>query len=281
MLSRRGRKNGQTLLTFPELFRPTPRPWTPEYVGRHKALISMVLDEPQLLAIFREQQPLPPRFGVSFDERVVEVPWLMAQSLHGRMLDAGSTLNQAHILDRLLSRIDRLHVVTLVPEPEAFTDRGVSYVYSDLRDLPYRDRYFDAIACISTLEHVGMDNRVYGSTTPRSSDPEREAALALSELVRVLAPAGRLFLTVPYGASEDHGWFRQYDRRGAEILQDAPGLSLRDTRVFRYSVEGWQISNLEAAESSSYRDYHADPSPVADLAAAARAVLCLSFIRSG
>jgi hypothetical protein len=55
---------------------------------------------------------------------------------------------------------------------------------------------------------------------------------------------------------------------------------LQDVRVYAYSAEGWQISDLETAGSAQYRDYHNDPSPVADLAAAARAVLCLSFLRS-
>ena len=57
-----------------------------------------------------------------------------------------------------------------------------------------------------------MDNRLYGSDLPRAAEPPREAARALDELVRVLTPGGTLFLTVPYGAAEDHGWFRQYDR---------------------------------------------------------------------
>jgi SAM-dependent methyltransferase len=251
--------NAPTVLTFPQRFPPT---------------------DPDLQALFRTEHELPLGYGVGFDERVVELPWLFAQKLDGRMLDAGSTLNHQHVLDRLLPRIEALHIATLGPEPNAFTDRGISYLYEDLRDLPYRDGYFDTVATISTLEHVGMDNQRYGSTVSASSDPDREAVKALSELVRVLVPSGQLFLTVPYGASEDHGWFRQYDWQAARVLQETRGLELQNVCVYFYSVQGWQISDLEGARSAQYRDYHRDPSPVADLAAAARAVLCLRFIRS-
>ena len=58
---------------------------------------------------------------------------------------------------------------------------GVSCLYEDLRALPYRASYFDAVACISTLEHVGMDNRLYGSDLPPAAEPQREAARALDE----------------------------------------------------------------------------------------------------
>jgi hypothetical protein len=92
-----------------------------------------------------------------------------------------------------------------------------------------------------------MDNRVYGATAPASADPEHEATRALTELRRVLAPSGRLLITVPYGAGEDHGWFRQYDRKAGRALQGMPGLGSQDARVYAYSAEGWQISDFESA----------------------------------
>jgi hypothetical protein len=48
-------------------------------------------------------------------------------------------------------------------------------------------------------------------------------------------------------------------------------------KVYAYGPDGWQVSDPERASSASYRDFLADPSPVADLAAAARAVACLRF----
>jgi Methyltransferase domain len=162
-----------TSTSFRDRFPPPERPWTHEYVDVHRRLVSEVLDDPALVKAFGAGGPLPSGYGVGIDERVVEFPWLFAQHLRGRTLDAGSALNHAHILDRVLPRIDELHVVTLEPEDLAFTERRVSYVYADLRDLPYKDGYFDSVVCLSTLEHVGMENTRYGVAAPRSNDPVR------------------------------------------------------------------------------------------------------------
>ena len=260
-----------------QCFPPPERPWTPEYTETHTALVSAALDDPELTERFRDGRELPEGYGIGFDERTIELPWLLAAGLHGRTLDAGSALNHAHILDRVLGHVGSLNIVTLEPEPSSFPERRVSYVYADLRELPYRDGWFRTVASISTLEHVGMDNRMYGVEQARAADPDREVALALAELRRVLAPGGTLYLTVPYGAAEDHGWFRQYGRDDLERLLAASEAPVSRVTIYAYGPEGWQVSDPELAASLSYRDFHADPSPVADLAAAARAVACLRF----
>jgi hypothetical protein len=119
-----------------------------------------------------------------------------------------------------------------------------------------------------------MDNSVYGVDEPVSSDPATEAARAFKELERV--GSGRLLLTVPYGRREDHGWFRQFDREDVEALCEAAG-GRATTTVFRYTASGWRRSDLEEAAEMTYRDFTADPSPVEDLAAAARAVACIAI----
>jgi SAM-dependent methyltransferase len=260
--------------SYAERFPPPERPWTQEYVDTHRALVSAAMDDPELAGRFRDARELPSRYAVGFDERTVELPWLLAGGLDGRALDAGSALNHAHVLDRVLDRVESLDVVTLEPEEVSFPERRVSYVYADLRELPYRDGWFRTVVSISTLEHVGMDNRIYGVEQARAADPDREVSLALGELRRVLAPGGTLYMTVPYGAAEDHGWFRQYGQDDLERLVAAAGAPAVVT-VYAYGLGGWQVSDPQRAGSASYRDFLADPSPVADLAAAARAVACL------
>ena len=254
-------------------YRPPEQPWTHEYVAAHRRFVSDVLDDSAMLELFARGGALPAGFGVGLDERVVEFPWLLSQGLHGRVLDAGSALNHEHILDRVLPRVDALHVVTLEPEEQAFPERRVSYIYADLRDLPYKDSAFDTVVSLSTLEHVGMDNLVYGVNAPRAEDPELELLRAVSELRRVATD--RLLVTVPYGRREDHGWFRQFDRADVETLIETVGGDAA-TAVFAYGEFGWQRSDLDEASGAAYRDYSADPSPVDDRAAAARAVACIS-----
>jgi SAM-dependent methyltransferase len=261
--------------SFAERFPAPETPWSGEYVDRHRKLVTAALDDDGFLDAAGRGEALPSGYGVGFDERVVEFPWLFAQGLRGRALDAGSALNHEHILEHALRRVDDLHVVTLAPEPLAFHERGISYLFADLRDLPYRNGYFDTVVCLSTLEHVGMDNALYGVVQERADDPVLELSRAVGELVRVTAPGGRILVTVPYGRREDHGRLRQFDLADVEALLAALGREPSIT-VFAYDGDGWQVSDLDRAADKRYRDFLTDPSPVPDHAAAARAVVCVS-----
>ena len=251
-------------------------PWTERYFAAHRTFVSAMLDDGGIAACFAAGRPLPPDYGVGFDERVVEYPWLFAQQIGGQVLDAGSTLNHAHVLDRLLPSVGGLHIVTLAPEDNAFTERGISYLYADLRELPLRDGLYDTIVSISTLEHVGMDNSTYGDTQGRSDDADRELLRALAELRRVARPGARLLVTVPYGRREDRGWFRQFDAGGIAELVDDLGVAGASVTVYAYAASGWQLSSLEEAAEMSYYDGPDPPAPAADGAVAARAVACIA-----
>ncbi len=51
----------------------------------------------------------------------------------------------------------------------------------------------------------------------------------------------------------------------------------RETTIYSYGEEGWQLSSPAEAADASYRDVHEDPEPAADGAMAARAVACVSL----
>src|SRR6476469_4384568 len=122
------------------------------------------------------------------DERVVEYPWalhrLKERWVHGTpILDAGSALNHSPILAYCRSaELRPISIVTLHYEGHAEVSDDVRYEFSDLRRLPYRDEWFSSVVCLSTLEHVGMDNRMYGDTASASSDPTPEVEQVLQEL---------------------------------------------------------------------------------------------------
>jgi SAM-dependent methyltransferase len=261
-----------------ERFPPPAVPWTQEYLERHTGFLTSMLDAPEAVDLFRRRAQLPDGYGIGLDERVVEYPWALSHAPFGRLLDAGSVLNHEHVLDRFQPRADDVHVLTLEPEEHAFTERRVSYVYSDLRELPYRDGQFDTVMCISTVEHIGMDNRMYGSAAGREADPRRQVWAALAELRRVLRPGGTALVTVPFGRREDHTWLRQLDSAEVRELIAAFGPAHAELVVYRYTADGWQLSDAGAADDASYRDYTRDPSPVDDLAAAARAVACMRLV---
>jgi hypothetical protein len=146
-----------------------PPPWTAEYRARHRKFVERALEDSRLLERFRHGERLRRRYGIGFDERVIEYPWLLAREPAGHVLDAGSTLNHEHVLERFLPRCGDLHIVTLAPEPESFPELGVVYSYADVRDLPYPDCSFDTVVAASTLEHVGMDTTAYGAPEGRSA----------------------------------------------------------------------------------------------------------------
>jgi SAM-dependent methyltransferase len=259
---------------------PPETPFSESYGRAHRAFVSDMLDSPDIMRRFADTCRLPHGYGVGLDERVVEYPWLLSRAIRGKTLDAGSTLNHSHILERTLPRITSLHIVTLAPEADAFVGLGVSYVFADLRALPFRDGYYDTVVSLSTLEHIGMDNSLYGDASPREADPVSASLAAVAELRRVLGRRGRLLITVPYGRREDVGWFRQFDAEDVEGLLEATGGSVDSVTVYAYAAQGWKLSSLRDAAAAVYR-HPEDEGTASDRAAAARAVACIEMSAPG
>jgi SAM-dependent methyltransferase len=241
--------------------------------------VSGELEDAELLARFRTGEPLPEGLGAGFDERVVEFPWLAAQRLGGRVLDAGSTLNHLHVLARLRPRVDDLHIVTLAPEAEAFPQLGISYLFADLRKLPLDDAVYDRVLSISTLEHVGTDTTYYGGETHVAEDPQRELLAAVAELRRVLRPGGDCYITVPVGRGERYDWVRSLTPDQVDEIAAAFEPATREIEFFRYAGGAWRRSDREGVADAGYRDHFTSDGVGPDGVVAAEAVACLHLVR--
>jgi len=173
-------------------------PWDRTYIARRDFFIQNALDR------FTGNPPLG--YGVGMDERVVEIPWALAElgSGPGRVLDAGGALNRRWLLGRLDGW--KIDVLTLAPEYESSWQLGVSYLFDDMRALPIRDGLYDTVVCVSTIEHIGMDNSEIGGASEYTPG---DALAAMRELSRVLRPGGRLLLSAPFGRYEEMGSGRQ------------------------------------------------------------------------
>jgi SAM-dependent methyltransferase len=170
------------------------------------------------------------------DERVVEIPWVLSRlRTTGRVLEVGYAYAEpAYLAGLLRSGVD------LVGVDLARRHVGqLETVEADVRHLPFPDRSFDQVLLVSTLEHVGADNTVYGLEA-ESDEGARPAALR--ELARVLVHDGSLLVTVPLGEPGDHGWFRQEDERGWTSLFARAGLFLEELEAYELGADGWRAA---------------------------------------
>lgn len=136
-------------------------------------------------------------------ERCLELPFAMEAaepSRSGWVLDAGCALN-GKLREVHPFKAQFIHVTQAIQgESDVnFFGAKVSYVLADLRDLSlFASGAFERVVCVSTLEHIGMDNRQYGGSL--EANPE-SVKFAIRELCRVTRT--RLFLTVPFSLTPD------------------------------------------------------------------------------
>ena len=168
------------------------------------------------------------------DERLIEMPWALARLRPGdRVLDVGTANAEPAYVAALAGRAREITGVDVVEVDVP----GIRTVVADVRDLPFEDGAFDLVLCISTLEHVGRDNRVYGAAD--EADPGGIAD-ALEELRRVVG--GRLVVTVPCGEAEDHGWFVQLEPNAWNDAFLAAGFSVLEEEIYALGPDGWRAA---------------------------------------
>lgn len=257
------------------------KPWSRGYFEYKWSLVEQALRDPQTMGTFCHEGSLPGNFGQRVDERIVEYPWVLTHLPDGpaQLLDAGSALNFEKVLSHPTLADKQITITTLHPETSCFWYRDISYLFSDLRNLPFKSDAFDLITCISTLEHIGMDNTKIYTANPKYKEKKTEDYLvALAELKRVLKTKGTLLITVPFGQYHDFGFFQQFNHEMIQRLITTFAPSEYTLTFYAYLNGGWQISNLDQSATAKYVTADRakkDPS----LAAAASAVACLKLVK--
>ena len=98
------------------------------------------------------------------------------------------------------------------------------------------------------------------------------------EFKRLLKDGGRLFISVPFGRYENHGWLQQFDHKMVAAIMDMFAGSSCDVTYYKYA-DGWQLSDAEACKECSYFDFHNRDDYESDYVAAARAVACIELVK--
>lgn len=255
--------------------RSAMKPWTKGYIEYKQHEIERVLRAGNF-----DAEALTPGYGFRLDERVVEYPWVFSRLpiAPGRLLDAGSALNFDFLLELPALKSKKVHVCTLAPEADCFWDKGVAYLFEDLRQLPYRDGWFDWVVCLSTLEHIGMDNTLlYTQDSTNKEARPRDFLFAVQELRRVLKSGGTIYLSVPFGKAANHGWLQIFDSPMIEEIIATFRPAGHSTVCFLYHHDGWRSSNAQEAAGATFFDIHHAKGYDPDFAASARAVCCLEL----
>ena len=186
-------------------------------------------------------------FGHGRSERCVEGPWA-AHWLRGRdnILDVGFSLSSLDYLALLLEikrRGARITGADII-RPERVALRypddwrkdvlATPYFEGDIRTLDLPEAAFDAVACISTIEHVGFDAPSDRPDTafarwekpgdvPQSRDPSVTRDV-MAALARALKSGGFAVVTAPMG------------RGGPCLIQDSLGFW---TKQQEYDADSW------------------------------------------
>jgi SAM-dependent methyltransferase len=258
------------------------KPWSRGYSEyKWRSIKRAVVNNP-----FNEKFELPLYYGVGLDERIIEYPWVLKQikSNAEKILDAGSTFNFSEIVSLEKLQNKDLTIFNFNEEKNNFASSKITYVYGDLRKNPFSNESFDEIVCISTIEHIGMDNSIYGHEQKNGHTEVNKSydyVEAIEELVRVLKVKGQLLLTFPFGMFKNYGFFQQFDEEMVlrmERIFEKSGQS--DVYHFKYSFNGWQRSGAAACKDMTSYNPHTGEDKGTDGAAHSRSICCIRFTKS-
>ena len=215
------------------------------------------------------------------DERIIEYKWIFNQlgkiKKNGKLLDAGSTINFPDILKRIKNKY-KITIQTLYPENYCFYDEGISYVYEDLSKKIFKDNSFDIITCISTLEHIGFDNKIYNKLSKFKNIGRNIDYLKVIENFRkCLKKGGTLLLTLPYGIHQKFNNLQQFDEKMVNKIIKKFNPSRKLIKYAKYSNKIWceclkkECDKLKFANNLKYES--------ADNLASARGLVLIKLVK--
>jgi SAM-dependent methyltransferase len=182
------------------------------------------------------------------NERIIEIPFainaLAAIPKDSRVLDLGC---MESVLPLFLAGLG-FQVTGLDFRQYPYRVPNFDFVRGSILDLPFDKDHFDAVTCVSTIEHIGIG--FY-------SDPKDVLSAdirGMLQIRKVLKPKGLLVLTVPFGKALVNNQQRIYDRQEIDKLLEGFLLKsikfFKNTRPLKANNYWEQVSAVEAGSLS-------------------------------
>jgi SAM-dependent methyltransferase len=160
----------------------------------------------------------------SVNERIVEVPYafraLSRVEPGAKVLDVGATESSVSLSLATLG----YDVTALDPRPSPLSHERLRSVVARIEDWDEGEE-FDAVLCLSTIEHIG---------TPAYGQPATEGRadlVAMRRMRELTRPGGVLVLTTKVGRASLDDFERVYNRTGLDEL-----------------LEGWRVTDVTLAQ---------------------------------
>jgi SAM-dependent methyltransferase len=158
------------------------------------------------------------------NERIAEIPYVfrgLAELPTGStVLDVGASESTVALSLAFLG----YQVTALDPRPYPLTHPRLTSVAASVEDWEH-DGTFDAVVCLSTIEHIGIG--AYGL----AGGSGRTDLAAMRRLLELTKPGGLLLLTTRFGQAGQDDLQRTYDRAGLDELLE--GWDVRDRTFLR------------------------------------------------
>ena len=213
-------------------------------------------------------------YGAGQNERAIEIPWALSKYHNeAKVLEVGCSFayeNPEYVPALLGLNIPELHGLDISSRDAPDFIKKTA----DIRQSGYETGFFDLVLCISTLEHVGMDNTKYYlpvAELPREAgDAGQPGVDAVAEMFRILKAGGKLLVTVPFGRFVNYGWFLNYDAAAvANLFRHLPSAEIA-AEYFKYTPAGWLPCTADELATIAYRD---------NTAPAAAGIACFEIIK--
>lgn len=130
------------------------------------------------------------------DQRAIEYPWTLKQLSYIKRdsLVCDTGCSESLFSHELIARGYRVVGVDIHKYP--FKNEKMELILGNLMNLPISTNAFDAIVCISTIEHIGLPSH------GQKDLDEFGDMKTMNEFHRILKPSGILIITTPYIGKE-------------------------------------------------------------------------------